>query len=234
MKKKIIEALATKFEGVSEKILSRIAEKLAKTITTDEDVESAVEAVTFQQVLESYGDSRATEASATAVTNYERKHNLKNGQKVDGGENNPQPTDDPKTNNANDEAPSWAKALIADNKALKEQIEAMKGEKVVNDRKSALGGVLKGLPDALKNRYEKDFARLAFKDDNDFNEWLGDTKNDIEALSTSFVKSAVVGKPKAGDSKKAEAVNPLVQARIDASNNQPSSSAIAGLNNTSK
>lgn len=81
MKKEILEALKAKFEGVSEAILNRIADKLAKTVTKQEDVATAVEGVTFQQVLESYGDSRATEAQQTAVTNYEKKHGLKDGKR---------------------------------------------------------------------------------------------------------------------------------------------------------
>ena len=73
MKKKILEALKTKFEGVSETILDRIATKLAKTASTEDQVATAVEGVTLQQVLESYGDSRATEAQQTADRNNEAK-----------------------------------------------------------------------------------------------------------------------------------------------------------------
>ena len=83
MKKIILEALKAKFTGVSNTILDRIAAKLAKTVTSEEQVASVVEAVTFQQALESYGDSRETEAQQTAVSNYEKKHGLKDGQKVE-------------------------------------------------------------------------------------------------------------------------------------------------------
>ena len=69
MKKEILEALTTKFPGVSVSILDRIATKLAETVTTAEQVKTAVEGVTIQQVIESYGDSRATEASNTARKN---------------------------------------------------------------------------------------------------------------------------------------------------------------------
>jgi hypothetical protein len=85
MKKQILEALKAKFQGVSEAILNRIADKLAKTVTTAEQVATAVEGVTIQQVIESYGDSRATEAQQTAVHNYETKYGLKDGVKVDDG-----------------------------------------------------------------------------------------------------------------------------------------------------
>ena len=63
MYKEILEQLKTKFSGVSEKILDRIAKKLAETVTKSEDVKTAVDGVTFQEVLESYGDSRGTDAT---------------------------------------------------------------------------------------------------------------------------------------------------------------------------
>ncbi len=78
MKKEILEALKAKFPGVSDNVLDRIANKLAKTVTTAEQVKTAVEGVTIQQVIESYGDSRATEASNTArenaVLDYESRY----------------------------------------------------------------------------------------------------------------------------------------------------------------
>lgn len=85
MKPQIIEALKTKFPGVAEKILNRIADKLVKTVTIKDQIATFVQGVTTQTIIESYGDSRATQASQTAVANYEKKHGLKDGQKVQGG-----------------------------------------------------------------------------------------------------------------------------------------------------
>lgn len=79
MKKIILDALKAKYVGVSESILNRMAEKLVKTVTKEEDVAAAVEAVTFQQVIDSEADRRATEASQSAVANYEKRHSLKKG-----------------------------------------------------------------------------------------------------------------------------------------------------------
>ena len=43
MKKIILEKLKAKFEGVSDSILDRIAEKLAKTVKNEEEATTAVE-----------------------------------------------------------------------------------------------------------------------------------------------------------------------------------------------
>lgn len=52
MRKAILDALKAKFQGVSESVLNRIADKLCKTVTTAEQVQTAVDGVTIQQVIE--------------------------------------------------------------------------------------------------------------------------------------------------------------------------------------
>lgn len=48
MRKELLDALKAKFEGVSDAVLGRMADKLAKTATTAEQVKTAVEGVTIQ------------------------------------------------------------------------------------------------------------------------------------------------------------------------------------------
>ena len=72
MREKILKALQTKYEGVDAKTLGRIADRLAKTITDEADIQTAVDGVTVQALMESYGDARVTEAQRTAVENYEK------------------------------------------------------------------------------------------------------------------------------------------------------------------
>jgi hypothetical protein len=111
-----LNALKARFAGVSESILNRIAEKLAKTVTKEDDVAAAVDAVTFQQVIDSESDRRATEASQTAVTNYERRHSLKEGKPVTGGGQGNENEPDKKEDGNNNDTPAWAKAIIESTK----------------------------------------------------------------------------------------------------------------------
>lgn len=48
MHKIALDALKTRFEGISESVLDRMAKKIAKTATTAEEVKSTVEEVTIQ------------------------------------------------------------------------------------------------------------------------------------------------------------------------------------------
>ena len=225
MKNKILELLKPKFEGVSETILGRVADKLAKTAKPDEDVNTLIEGVTFQQILESYGDSRATEAQQSALANYEKKHGLKDGKSVK-TEPNAEPTTE------DDNVPAWAKALIDSNNSLKLELEAIKGEKTTNKRKSELDKVLNKAPEKIRQRYTKDFERMSFKDDEDFNAWIGDITPDVEAITNDYnTKGGVVRRPKSGGGGNGENENVHLKARIAEREAETSAPAIIGLDN---
>lgn len=186
MKQKILELLKTKFNGVQDAILSRIADKLAKTATTEEAATTAVEGVTFQQVLESYGDSRATEATDTAVKNYEKKHNLKDGKKVE--ETKPETETKP-----NEDVPAWAIALQNSVKALADRQDANDKATLATARKAQLSKVLEKLPENLRKVYERiGFDSLS---DEDFKTQLEEITTEVDDIASSMKQRGVVFKP---------------------------------------
>lgn len=191
MRQLILDALKTKFTGVSEKILGRIADKLAKTVTTQEQVQTAVDGVQFQQVLESYGDSRATEATQTAVANYEAKHGLKDGKVVKAG------GDNGKTNpngDGDENIPAWAQTLLADNKEMKATIKAMQGEKVTASRREQLSKIISALPPAVKKAYER--TPVDSISDEEFETLKSEiTTEAAEIAKETASKGVVFGKP---------------------------------------
>jgi len=77
MKEKIFEALKLKFVGVSEATLTRIAEKKAGSVTTEDQIQSIVDGVTFDIVVQSEVDSRIANGNKIAVQNFMEKHKLK-------------------------------------------------------------------------------------------------------------------------------------------------------------
>lgn len=186
MYKEILEQLKTKFAGVSEQILDRIAKKLAETVTKSEDVKTAVDGITFQKVLESYGDSRATDATKTAVLNYEKKHGLKDGVKVE----TEQPVVAEPTGAAAD-APAWAKALFQSVATLTEKVTHMELQGVATTRKQQMSEVLSKIPEKLRKGYER--IDLEKMDDEAFSTLLtqvtaevGDLAQDESARGASF------------------------------------------------
>ena len=192
MRQQILDALKAKFTGVSEKILGRIADKLAKTVTTQEQVATAVEGVTFQQVLESYGDSRATEASQTAVRNYETTHGLKDGKVV----KQPDVADDgtKKDGDGDEKVPVWAQALLADNKEMKATIKAMQGEKITASRRDQLSKIISTLPPTIRKAFER--TPVETLTDEEFETLKGEiTSEAAEIAKETTAKGVVFGRP---------------------------------------
>lgn len=197
----ILNALKAKFQGVSDNILSRIATKLAKTATTQEQVITAVEGVTLQQVIDSYADHRATEATQTAVQNYESKYGLKDGEKVtpvtvqqQGGQpTGGQPTQP--TAGAT-ETPEWAKQLIEQNKALTDRIAKMEGQRTTDSRKQQLSTIIAKLPEQLRKPYER--ITLDSLSDEQFNTLVTEVTTEVEGIANDInSKGAVFGRPTA-------------------------------------
>lgn len=197
MKQKLFEALKAKFEGVNVTILSRIADKLAKTVTNEEDVEPAIEGVTFQQVIEAESDRRATDATQSAIANYEKKHNLKDGKYANGGEQEkkgePKPAD---TGNNNAEIAK----LIADAiKPFAEEIAGLKAGQIADTRKQQLDAVISNASEKYKARISKYYGRMTWKDDEDYNAWLEEIRAEAETDATDVkATGAAFGIPFAG------------------------------------
>lgn len=194
----IIEALRNRFAGVSDAILNRIADKLDKTVKAQEEVAAAVAGVTFQQVLESYGDSRATEAQQTAVRNYESKYGLKDGVKVDGNGGQQPQTTTATTPNQQDgaETPAWAKALIDSNKALTDRLSALEGERTTAARRQKLAAVTGRLPESLRKAYER--TPVESISDEEFDSLLADITGEVDGIvKDGNARGAVFGRPSA-------------------------------------
>lgn len=185
----ILAALKTKFQGVEDATLQRIASKKSEGVTDESKVNSIVEGISFQDVLNSYGDYRADGAQKTAISNYEKKHNIKDGKPVE--ETKPQqpqtpaPTPQPKPA---EEVPAWAKSLIDSNKTLSEKLAAMDAKTKADIRYQQIDNVAKsfGIPEfAYKGKQ--------IADDADLNQYFTDLKQEIQNSGFQFVKSPEEG-----------------------------------------
>ena len=225
MREKILKALQTKYEGVDAKTLGRIADKLAKTITDEADIQTAVDGVTVQALMESYGDARVTEAQRTAVENYEKKYGIKDGKKVESTP--PSPTPPPP---AGQEEPEYIKALKAQMAEMQKRLDESDKARVSVARKARLDDILKDAPQELRQIYSTSYDNMQFADDAAYDAWLESSKTSIESLGASLkAKGAVTTPPKAGgDHNDAGQGNPLVIARAEKAG-LAKPSAIVGL-----
>ena len=180
MKQKLFEALKTKFVGVDAQILDRIATKKAEGQTDESQIPTIVEGVSFQDVLQSYGDSRAGDASKTAVTNYEKKYNLKEGKTIETLDT----TQQQKAEEKPDDTPAWAKALIDQNKTLTEKIASIESKSTLEQRTAAIQAKAKeyGIPESQAKRY-------SIPEDADLDEYFKDAKQDLSNLGFKDAKA---------------------------------------------
>lgn len=182
----ILAALQQKFSGVDTAILSRIANKKGEGVTDESKVNSIVEGIGFQDVLNSYGDFRADGAASTAVKNYERKHNLKDGKAVD----EPTPTPTP-TNEPQDIAKLIADAVNAAVSPLSDKLTQFEAAKARETRDEQILAKAKeyGIPDTIAKRY-------AIPDDADLDSYFKDAKQELANAGFNGIPS-----PESSDAK---------------------------------
>ena len=179
----ILAGLQQKFSGVDTATLTRIATKKAEGVTDETKVNSIVEGISFQDVLTSYGDFRAGDARITAVANYEKKHNLKDGKPIE----NPKP-EPPKPEPKPDEKPDIAK-MIADGiaagiKPFSDKLAAFEAKEEQAQRMAQISSVAKkyGIPDfMLKDR--------TIPENTDLDTYMKDVKQEMTNAGFQFNKS---------------------------------------------
>lgn len=199
MQQDILQALKTRFEGVSDKILQRLADKLQKQPNQDGlGAQDIANQVTMQQLLEYYGDQRATEAQQTAVKNYEKKLQQTNQTTEGQSTTNQAEPQNLKTSKATQadpaEVPAWAKSLVEQVKTLNQRFDAVEQEKQERTRRDQMEELIKGLPKTMQQAYR----RIQLKDlsDEDFNQLKEDvTQEAAQILQETGARSAVFSAP---------------------------------------
>ena len=185
----ILAGLKTKFQGVEDATLQRIASKKAEGVTDESKVNSIVEGISFQDVLTSYGDYRADGAQKTAVSNYEKKHNIKDGKPIEEPKPQPTPTPAPTPQPKPAEGvPAWAQSLIDSNKTLSERLASMDAKTKADARNAQIEEVAKsfGIPEfAYKGK--------TIADDADLNKYFTDLKQEMQNSGFQFAKSPEEG-----------------------------------------
>ena len=182
----ILAGLRTKFQGVDDATLQRMASKKAEGVTDESKVNSIVEGISFQDVLTSYGDYRADGAQKTAVSNYEKKHNIKDGKPIEEPKpQGPLPTPTPQTT---EQVPAWAQSLIDSNKTLSEKLAAMDAKTKADERNQQIAAVAKsfGIPEYV-------YKGKQIADDVDLNQYFTDVKQEMQNGGFQFAKSPEEG-----------------------------------------
>ncbi|MCX3266548.1 hypothetical protein [Pedobacter agri] len=170
MKQKLIALLKTSFasKGFNAKELESLADLIIsqQSLTdesTDEDLSTAVTA------------AKPTADFVQSVAS-RQVSDVKKPAKVE----EPAKKEDPAEPATPTDMPEWAKGLLTSVGALTQGLAAIQSEKVGNTRREQYAKTLEGTSEAFKTKALKDFDRMAFKDDEDFNSYLADATEDAK------------------------------------------------------
>lgn len=175
----ILAGLQQKFAGVDTATLTRIATKKAEGVTDETKVNSIVEGISFQDVMQNYGDFRAGQAQTSAVSNYEKKHGLKDGKPI----KNPKPNDLPKPQET-DIAKMIADGIAAGIKPFADKLAKMEEQEAQAQRNSQISEVAKkyGIPEfMLKDRN--------IPENTDLDTYFKDMKQDMSNSGFKFAQA---------------------------------------------
>ena len=197
MKEKILALLIAKFSGVRKDGLAQLAASLSLQIDKEEEATALIEKMTTDKVDNFIKDWRkdvdkeVSEANKTYEGNLKKKYDLV--EKKD-----PDPGNDPKPADPKDDTPAWAKALIDQNKAMAERLNAFEGQQTAETRLQQLQGKFKdkNLPESFTSQKMKDFKRMNFENDEAFAEYLGELDTDITEFSQELADKGLSGQTK--------------------------------------
>lgn len=198
LKKKVFLKLKTGAQafGYKRDELMSVAAHIADNLKLDEnaseeDVEDAVDAAVSDCIpFLKYGQSMATRVINDSKSKDD--HDDDDDDDDDGNNNQkPSPKKSPKTTSTpKDETPAWVKELQKSVETLANQVETMKGEKVTTGRKERLSKLLADTGTygeaALKN-----FERMSFKDDDDFDDYFTSVEEDLAKFKQQMADSGL-------------------------------------------
>lgn len=201
MKERILALLLLKFAGVRKDALALMAGNLDMQVTTEAEAQALIDKITVEKVTEFVKEYRAEvdKEVSTGIKTNETK--LK--EKFDLVEKKPgatPPATPPAEPPANDLSAQIAAAVSAAMKPLTDQIASINAGKITETRKATLEAKLKDVPENFKAKVLKDFGRMSFQKDEDFDAYLTDTDTDIAALNQELADKGLgqQGRPNFG------------------------------------
>lgn len=202
MRDTILALLIASFSGVRKDCLKALARVLSLQCTTEDEAKTLVDKLTDAQVAEFAKDYRAdvdkevSDGVKSNEANLRKKFNFVEKTKTEpGGDGGSGKDDGGKGVGSGDDLDSRLNALLEKYLApLQERLAKYESEGLNKSRLQMLNDKLSACKDeTFKAQTLKDFGRMAFKDDEAFNEYLTDKATDIEAANQNLADRELAG-----------------------------------------
>lgn len=186
MKKKILAKLKPRAKslGFDTKELEGIAEHMAGNLSlndeaTDEEVDAAIDA----QINATLPFLKLSQAMANRVIEKAKKKQDEPEEEVEDVVTPPSPAPNKGTKGSDaDDTPAWAKGLFSAVEKLTTEMVGLKSERTAQGRKARLNEALNGAG-AYGSRIMKNFERMSFGGDEEFEDFLSEVKEDLKAYN---------------------------------------------------
>ena len=190
--------------GFSKNVLKSIAAYIADKLEVDEDasdedvnakIDEAITAVLpYLPLIQSQANSQFDEWKKAQNTNDDEDEDNDDDS---GSKSVKSPKNKEKKTN---EIPDWAQQLIDSNKMLSDQLAAIKGEKLTDTRRSKVWELSKGTSSFGDSKL-RDFRRMKFETDEDFDEFFSDVEEDLKILNQERANAGLdkLGVPASGN-----------------------------------
>jgi hypothetical protein len=199
MKEKILALLTAAFAGVRKDGLNQLARTLALQAATEDEARTLVEKCTKEQVdsfVKEYRadvDKEVSDSNKTFETNLKKKFDLMEKNPSKPAEEDPQK----KEEDPNDIAAIVKAALAAELNPLKQELASYKASDVAKTRLQSLNDKLTACKDDnFKAQALKDFARMKFETDEEFNEYLTGKETAVATANQNVANATLGGQGK--------------------------------------
>lgn len=167
--------------GFNDKELEAVANQIKATLpenATDEQIDAAIEAaIPYLKV---------TQTAVTRIVNATKK---KEGhQEPPAGSGEPGKKGGENQNGEEDEEPAWFKKFRT---AQEERMAAIEQANVTKSRRTVFEELIKELPEKTKASKLKDFDRMAFKDEADFEAYKAEVVADVTAIKQELADAGL-------------------------------------------
>lgn len=165
--------------GFNDKELEAVASQITATLpdnATDEQIDAAIEAaIPFLKV---------TQTAVNRIVNVKKNE----GHQAPGGSTEPTNNGGGNQNDDKDKEPAWFKTY---REKQEERFARIEQVNVNKSRRSVIEEMIKELPDKTKASKLKDFERMGFKDDADFDAYTTELKADVTAIKQELADAGL-------------------------------------------
>ena len=220
LKDLILKALKLKAKsfGFNEKELESVAAVCANNLNVTEETEESERDAAINRIVDETAIPflKASQSAANrAIEAYKKAHPATDPKKDPDPNPDPDPDPAPGGGKTGDNVPEYVKALTARLEKLEKENGDLRNQRVSTGRKERLQELVKGTGRFGEN-FLKNFDRMSFKDDADFEEYLTSVKTEVDGYKQDLANHGLesLGNPPAPEHQPSE--KKLDQSVIDA------------------